>query len=132
MTIQINEMSVLHIQAALALWKQIEGMGLSSADEPGALARFIQQNAGLSYIAEEDGQLVGTCLCGCDGRRGYLYHLAVLPQYRRRGLGSALVRTVFTALHKRDTCQSKRKCYRRCIVGSNDNVTDGSASLIKV
>jgi hypothetical protein len=29
-------------------------------------------------------------------------------------------------------CQSKRKCYRRCIVGSNDNVTDGSASLIKV
>ncbi len=102
MTIQINEMSVLHIQAALALWKQIEGMGLSSADEPGALARFIQQNAGLSYIAEEDGQLVGTCLCGCDGRRGYLYHLAVLPQYRRRGLGSALVRTVFRALHKRD------------------------------
>jgi len=102
MSVQICEMSVNHIQAALDLWAHIEGMGLSSADEPAALTRFLLQNPGLSYIAEEEGRLLGTCLCGSDGRRGYLYHLAVIPQYRRQRLGSTLVQKVFTALHERD------------------------------
>ncbi len=102
MTIQIIEMSVEHINAALDLWRHIEGMGLSSADEPEALTRFLQQNRGLSFIAADNGRLVGTCLCGSDGRRGYLYHLAVDPDYRRQGIGSDLVEAVFTALRQRD------------------------------
>ena len=102
MSIQISEMSVNHIQAALEMWAHIEGMGLSSADEPVALKRFLLQNPGLSFVAEKEGRLLGTCLCGSDGRRGYLYHLAVIPQYRRQGLGSTLVQKVFKALYERD------------------------------
>lgn len=102
MTIQIVEMSVDHVGAALDLWTHIEGMGLSSADEPEALTRFLLQNPGLSLIAKDEGKLVGTCLCGSDGRRGYLYHLAVVPQYRRQKIGSALVKEVFAALHQRE------------------------------
>jgi len=114
MAIEISGMSVENIPAALDLWKHIEGMGLSSADEPDALARFLLQNPGLSFIAEDDGTLVGTCLCGSDGRRGYLYHLAVALHYRRQGLGSALVKEVFSALSQRDI----HKCHIM-VFGSN-------------
>ena len=36
-------------------------------------------------------QLVGAVLCGHDGRRGYMHHLAVQTAYRRQGIGQALV-----------------------------------------
>ena len=115
MTIQITEMSIDHISKALELWKHIEGMGLSSADEPEALSRFLLQNHGLSLIATDDGRLVGTCLCGSDGRRGYLYHLAVAPEYRRRNIGSDLVDGVFAALHRRNI----HKCHIM-VYGTNE------------
>jgi len=115
MTIKINEMSDEHIDTALDLWRHIEGMGLSSADEPEALTRFLQQNRGLSLIAADNGRLVGTCLCGSDGRRGYLYHLAVDPDYRRQGLGSNLVEAVFAALRRRDI----HKCHIM-VYGTNE------------
>ena len=115
MTIQITEMTVAHINAAQDLWAHIEGMGLSSADEPDALARFLRQNPGLSFIAEDESGLVGTCLCGSDGRRGYLYHLAVTPPYRRQKLGSALVDKVFNALRQRDI----HKCHIM-VFGTNE------------
>jgi ribosomal protein S18 acetylase RimI-like enzyme len=42
--------------------------------------------------------LVGSALAGCDGRRGYLYHVAVAPQHRRQGVGRALVQSCLRAL----------------------------------
>lgn len=77
---------------ALAFWKQIPGLGLSPADEPEALARFVARNPGLSFCAcDEAGELVATVLAGHDGRRGFLYHVAVAPEYRGQGLSGALV-----------------------------------------
>jgi N-acetylglutamate synthase len=75
---------------ALALWKRCPGVGLSPADEPGPLGAFLVRNPGLSFAAWEGGRLVGTSLCGSDGRRGYLYHVAVDPACRRRGIGALL------------------------------------------
>lgn len=79
--------------AALALWRSTEGVGLSAADEPRSLATFLDRNPGLSAVgtANDDGRLLGTVLAGDDGRRGFLYHLAVVPEVQRRGLARALV-----------------------------------------
>jgi ribosomal protein S18 acetylase RimI-like enzyme len=84
--------------AALALWKRCPGVGLSSADEPGPMGAFLVANPGLSFAAWEGERLVGTSLCGSDGRRGYLYHVAVDPEYRRRGIGSLLASASLAAL----------------------------------
>jgi ribosomal protein S18 acetylase RimI-like enzyme len=100
MTIEIREMFSADYDAALALWQRCTGMGLSDADERVPMTRFLERNPGLSFIAMEDDHLIGTVLCGSDGRRGYLYHLAVDPLYRRRGIGGELVRRVFDALHE--------------------------------
>ena len=35
--------------------------------------------------------MIGAVLCGHDGRRGYLNHLAVARDHRGRGIGRALV-----------------------------------------
>ena len=89
-----------HIVRARALWERAEGVGLSSADEPSALAAFLSRNPGLSFVALQDGQVVGTVLCGHDGRRGLIHHLVVAASQQRRGLGRTLLRHGLGALRE--------------------------------
>lgn len=84
--------------AAFALWKSCEGIGLSEADTRPNIESFLRHNPGLSFVAEQDGALAGAVLCGFDGRRGYLHHLAVSPGFRRQGVGSALAESCLAAL----------------------------------
>jgi len=77
--------------AVHALWTGMAGVGLNESDTRPAIADFLRRNRGLSLVATEGGRIVGAVLCGHDGRRGYLHHLAVLPEYRRRGTGRRMV-----------------------------------------
>lgn len=90
--IEIRPMEAGDYPAVLDLWRATEGVGLSSADSAEAIAHFLVRNPGLSAVAVEGPKLIGAVLCGHDGRRGYIHHLAVHPAYRRGGLGQALVR----------------------------------------
>jgi ribosomal protein S18 acetylase RimI-like enzyme len=85
-------------EAALALWSAAEGVRAN--ESPEEFARILVRNPGLSAAARADGRLVGAVLCCHDGRRGYLYHLAVAPQYRRLGIGLALVERCLAALRQ--------------------------------
>ena len=83
-----------------ALWQQCEGVGLSDADSQASIQAYLVRNPGMSFIATTDGHVVGAVLCGHDGRRGYIHHLAVHPQSRRRSLGRRLVGQCLEALHR--------------------------------
>jgi len=87
----------------------MDGVGLSSADSFDNIARFLERNPGASFVAiDTDTDLVvATILCGHDGRRGLIHHLAVALRHRRRGLGRALVAQALAAL-MRDGIQ---KCH---------------------
>jgi putative acetyltransferase len=87
----IQEMTAQDYEGVLALWKASQGVGLSDADSPEGIATFLARNPGLSFVALRDRRVVGAALCGHDGRRGYLHHLAVHPSCRREGLGRSLV-----------------------------------------
>jgi len=52
----------------------------------------------LIFVAEQDGKLVGACMAGYDGHRGWLYAVAVLPKCRRSGTGAALVKHAIRSL----------------------------------
>jgi len=81
-----------HIQPALELWQGSEHIGLNAKDDnPISMAAFLHRNPGLSFVALEANRLVGAALCGHDGRRGYIYHLAVDASHRRSNLGSSLL-----------------------------------------
>ncbi|HYP98411.1 MAG TPA: GNAT family N-acetyltransferase [Polyangiaceae bacterium] len=86
-----------HAQA-LALWDATAGVGLSSADSFDNIARFLRRNPGLSFVGVENQVVVATILCGHDGRRGLIHHLAVATPHRREGLGRALVSHALLAL----------------------------------
>jgi ribosomal protein S18 acetylase RimI-like enzyme len=57
-----------------------------------AIDKKLAVKDGLLFVAEIESKVVGSILAGYDGHRGWLYSLAVLPEYRRRGLGFRLVR----------------------------------------
>ena len=81
------------------MWRATEHLGLNELDDaPAELARFLQRNAGCSFVALEGDRLVGACLCGHDLRRAAIYHLAVAPSLRRAGLGRDLVAASLSAL----------------------------------
>lgn len=88
-----------HIPAARALWARTDGVGLSAADEADRIGHYLARNPATSFVALQGGTLVGTMLCGHDGRRGLLYHLAVAEACRRSGLGRRLVEAGLRALH---------------------------------
>lgn len=75
-------------------------MGLGESDTPEALERFLKRNPGLSLLVERQGRLLGAVLCGHDGRRGFLHHLAVEASSRKQGIGSALVDSCLAGLRK--------------------------------
>lgn len=87
----IEEMSIDDYDEAIALWEKTPGMGLSTADKRPAIAAFLARNPGLCFTARIDCTLVGTALCGHDGRRGYIYHVAVAVSQRKQGIARALV-----------------------------------------
>jgi N-acetylglutamate synthase len=95
---EIAAMQPAYIPAVCELWLASAGLTLREADSPAALTRFLARNPGLSFIAHEGEQIVGAVLCGHDGRRGYLHHLAIAPAYRRKGIGRALAERCLIAL----------------------------------
>ena len=97
-TVAIRQFRVEDHAAALALWQSDPGVGLSSADEFSLIARFLDRNPGTSFVAEIEGQIVGTILCGHDGRRGLIHHLVVAKTSRRRGVGLSLLRAGLSAM----------------------------------
>ena len=85
------------------LWMRIKGFAIRSIDDSRAgVERFLKRNPTTSVVAVEDGKIVGAILCGHDGRRGCLYHVCVDPDYRRRGIGKAMVVFCMEALRKEE------------------------------
>jgi ribosomal protein S18 acetylase RimI-like enzyme len=85
--------------AARALWEATDGVGLSAADERDPICAYLERNPAMSFVAEDAG-IVGTILCGHDGRRGLIHHLVTAPSHRRRGIGRALLERGLDALRR--------------------------------
>jgi ribosomal protein S18 acetylase RimI-like enzyme len=95
----IRLMTAEDYPAAYSLWRNAAGMGLRSLDDSEAgIRNFLKRNPRSCFIAELAGKTAGVILSGHDGRRGFIYHAAVEPGCRGRGIGTALVRAVEAAM----------------------------------
>jgi N-acetylglutamate synthase len=90
-TIQTREFFIGDYDAALQLWQRVEGLEIAEGDDREGVAEFLARNPGLSRVAVDGPAIVGVVLCGHDGRRGHIYHLAVDPAYRRCGVAKRLL-----------------------------------------
>ena len=97
-----REFSLDDYDAALQLWQRVEGLEVAEGDDREGVAQFLARNPGLSRVATDGPAIVGVVLCGHDGRRGHIYHLAVDPAYRRYGLGKRLVQECLDGLRRAD------------------------------
>jgi ribosomal protein S18 acetylase RimI-like enzyme len=89
---EIRSMMIDDYDGVYALWMSIKGFALRSLDDSReGVERFLKRNPGNSVVAIEDGKIVGSILCGHDGRRGCLYHVCVHEAYRMRGIGKSMV-----------------------------------------
>jgi N-acetylglutamate synthase len=89
--IKTREFSISDYDAALELWQRVEGLEIAEGDDRNGVGQFLARNPGLSRVAMDGATIVGVVLCGHDGRRGYIYHLAVDPAYQAHGLGKRLI-----------------------------------------
>lgn len=77
--------------ALVRLWTSTGWIDVRQTDTPEALAKFLQRNPSCNFGVFESDQLVGAVLAGHDGWRGYLYHMAVVPEFWGLGIGKQLV-----------------------------------------
>jgi ribosomal protein S18 acetylase RimI-like enzyme len=83
----------------MELWANAgDGIHLRRSDEPQEIEKKLLRDPDLFLLAEENGEIIGAVLGGFDGRRGMMYHLAVKPDKRQQGAGTALVQALETRL----------------------------------
>jgi ribosomal protein S18 acetylase RimI-like enzyme len=98
--IDTREFCISDYDAALQLWHRVEGLEIAEGDDREDIAQFLARNPGLSRVAVDGSAIVGVALCGHDGRRGHIYHLAVDPAYQGCGLGKRLLNECLDGLRR--------------------------------
>ena len=89
---KIRKMQIRDYDDVYALWMSCAGMGLNDVDDSEeGIAKFLQRNPDTCFVAVEESRIAGVILAGSDGRRGYIYHTAVHPDFRHRGIAGELV-----------------------------------------
>lgn len=84
--------------AVILLWKTVFPDAPAHNDPASDIQSKMKIQPELFFVATEEDALVGTAMSGFDGHRGWVYYVAVHPDCRRRGIGSALMRRIEAAL----------------------------------
>jgi len=100
MSVSIQPFRIEDYDAVVAFWGSQEGVGLNESDTREAIHLFLDRNRGMSFVVRDAGTVVGAALCGTDGRRGYLHHVAIAKEYRGKGWGRRLVEICLGELKK--------------------------------
>ena len=96
---EIRVMTIDDFEQVHELWMGIHGFGIRSIDDSyEGVERFLKRNPTTSVVAVKDGKIVGSILCGHDGRRGCLYHVCVHEDYRKHGIGKSMAVACMRAL----------------------------------
>ena len=98
---RIRALAPKDLPGVVDLWSRTKGIELAEGDSLPNLRGFLRRNPGTSHVAIREGKVVGALLAGHDGRRGFLYHLAVDPSCRRAGIGKMLVDRSLAALRSK-------------------------------
>ncbi len=98
---RIRKMLIGDYEKVYALWLSCPGMGLNNLDDSReGTDRFLKRNPDTCFVAEAEGEIIGVILAGSDGRRGYIYHTAVSPAHRRKGVARGLADAALEALRQ--------------------------------
>jgi ribosomal protein S18 acetylase RimI-like enzyme len=97
----IRQFQPADADAVAALWSNVFGYPQPRNAPANVIRDKMAVQPELFFVATIDGNLVGTVMGGYDGHRGWVYSLAVHADFRRRGIGKALMRHVEEQLTRR-------------------------------
>lgn len=90
--IEIRPMISEDYENVRKLWLSIRGFGIRSIDDSkDDIERFLKRNPTTSVVACDGERIVGSILCGNDGRQASFYHVCVKKSYRRQGIATQMV-----------------------------------------
>ena len=102
----IRSMSLNDYESVYRLWSTSEGMSLDEDDSRDGIELYLRRNPKSCFVALDGKEIIGVVLCGHEGRRGILRHLAVRPDYRKKGIATSLICACFEAL----SAEGIKKC----------------------
>ncbi|MBP3805367.1 MAG: GNAT family N-acetyltransferase [Oribacterium sp.] len=95
----IRLMTIEDYEKVYQLWLSCSGMGLNNLDDSkDGIAKYLDRNPDTCFVAEKSDEIIGVIISGHDGRRGFIYHTAVNPEYRNQGIAKMLVEEAMDAL----------------------------------
>jgi ribosomal protein S18 acetylase RimI-like enzyme len=103
---RIREMTSDDYEEAYSLWQETEGLSLEESDSREDIEIYLRRNQGFCFVACSNDRIVGTVLCGHEGRRGILRHLVVKRKFKDQGIARALVNRCLSSLAN----QGIKKC----------------------
>lgn len=116
----IRTMKIEDYDNVRALWDSIVGFGIRSVDDSyEGVERFLKRNPTTSIVAEEDGKIIGSILCGHDGRRGCFYHVCVENSKRQQGIGNQMAKAAIEALKKEQINKVSLIAFKKNEIGNN-------------
>ena len=115
----LQPMTIDDYEEVRALWMTISGFGIRALDDSREdIDRIIRRNPTTSVVARVDGRIVGSILCGSDGRQGALYHVCVAKPWRRHGIGTMMVAYCMRELSSMGINKVSLIAFRRNDVGN--------------
>ena len=115
----LQPMTIDDYEEVRALWMTISGFGIRALDDSREdIDRVIRRNPTTSGVARVDGRIVGSILCGSDGRQGALYHVCVAKPWRRHGIGTMMVAYCMRELSSMGINKVSLIAFRRNDVGN--------------
>jgi ribosomal protein S18 acetylase RimI-like enzyme len=112
--LRLREFTMADYEAVVDLWRRA-GLWMRPSDSAEQVALKLQRDPDLFLVAGAEGRTVGVAMGGWDGRRAYIYHLAVDPRWRRRGVGDRLM----DELERRFRAKGALKAKLQIMVGND-------------
>ena len=94
-----------------ALWKK-SGLEIRPGDSRREIQLKLTRDPELFLVAEAEGRIVGSIIGAWDGRRGWIYHLGVLPAFQRKGVASGLVSEVERRMRAKGVVKVNASIYK--------------------
>ena len=117
-------MDIGYFQKIEKFWEETDGIKLTIGDTESELDKYLKRNKGMSFICMNGDDLIGTILCGHDGRRGFIYHLAVCKNFRKENIATTLI--------EMSLGQLRSAGIKRCMIMADEVNESGKSFWLKM
>jgi len=96
----IRQMDINDYEEILKLWTEVPNVESNQLQSKDKLERFLRKNSSYNLVCQVNNKIIGTLLCGSDGQRAHIYHLAIREDYRSKETESYMINELIRKLKK--------------------------------